>query len=353
LEVTGVIYNNLAGLTFGRNTVLVPSIDSAAIYGMRYYNNSVYSVLDSYSNGRSDRIQTSGIVRDEVDTIQVNFGHDFGDRFGRGMMAEQILFTTRLYNVHTLLVQNYLSSKYGVSCDSIDRYTQDDLYYHEVAGIGQFSEYDKHLDAQGPGIVRMNNALHMDDSEFLLWGHNNGDLEWFWGDPIFSSGRLARIWGYEKTGDCGFVTVSIEDAPYMNEIENIGIIWDEVPNLESSNAPKFTPLILNDNVWVAEINFSGKGIFTIGGEPIQNQVDTPFRLFPNPASDEVTIHIDELTNAERLEILNALGQVVISRNLNEPLITLDVSGLNSGNYFARILEGQKVIHTEKLEVINN
>jgi|GEM_PF-5961321 len=354
-KVTGMIFDNEQNETQGLNTIFVPSINSATIHGMRYYNNSANKFLDSYVNGNLDRVQTNPVLRDASDQIQVNFGRDFGDRFGRGMIAEQILYTTRIYNVHSLLIRNYLSSKFQASCDGLDRYSQDDLYYHEVAGIGQLGEYDKHLDAQGPGVVRMNNPSSMDDGDFLLWGHSNGSFEWAWGDPVFLTGRLARVWGYEETGDCGTVTVSIEDAPYMNVIEGIGLIWDEVPTFESSDVPNFVPLTLENGIWTAEVDFTGKGVFTVGISPVLsvNEVENEFKLFPNPASDEVNLDLSKVNNAEALEVLNALGQVVISERISSSFVTLDLSELTTGNYFVRLLIGKEVIHTEQLEILKN
>ena len=354
-KVTGMIYDNQENETQGLNTIFVPSINSATIHGMSYYNNSANKFLDSYVNGNLDRVQTNDVERDASDLIQVNFGRDFGDRYGRGLMAEQILYTERLYNVHTLLVRNYLASKYASNCDGLDRYTQDNLYYHEVAGIGQLSEFDKHLDAQGPGIVRMNAATDMDNNEFLLWGHSNGLLQWAWGDPVFNSGRLARVWGYEETGDVGTVTVRIEDSAVMNVVEGIGLIWDEVPTFESSTAPNFEPLELIDGMWTAQIDFTGKGVFTVGIAPVLGieEVNAEFKLFPNPASSEVTLDFTKLDQVTGIEILNALGQVVLLEAVSSQVTTLDISSLPSGNYFVRVKRLEVILHTEKLEVIQD
>jgi hypothetical protein len=172
---------------------------------------------------------------------------------------------------------------------------------------------------------------------------------------VFLTGRLSRVWGYEETGDCGTVTVRIEDAPYMNLVENIGIVWDEVPTFESSEAPNFVPLTLQGDAWTADIDFTGKGVFTIGVSPVLSisETENSFKLFPNPASDKVSLDVSKLENVESIEVLNALGQVVISHRVSTSLVTLDISELKSGNYFVRLLSKENVLRTEKLEVLKN
>ncbi|MFK7757421.1 MAG: T9SS type A sorting domain-containing protein [Flavobacteriales bacterium] len=358
-HTTGIIYDNANNETIGLNTVFVPGINTATIHGMQFYNNSVNKYLDSYVNGNVDKIQANNVVRDAEDEVQVNFGRDFGDRYGAGLIAEQILYTERLYDTHTILVRNYLSSKYSAPCDALDRYFQDELYNLDVAGIGQMSEFDKHLDAQGRGIVRMSEPADMDNGEFLLWGTNNASMEWGWGSDVFLTGRVSRTWGYEETGDVGEVLVRIYDeGGNLDEglDGQIGIIYLENEIFDFGMTPEFTLLTeVEDGVWSANVNFSGRGVFTIGVQPIVNVEEQPkaeFLMYPNPASNIVTVNLNDDTFLQ-FELIDQQGRIVKKVNVMDSTIDFDVAGLSSGVYTVRGIRKDGSSVTQLLDVMKN
>ena len=59
-----------------------------------------------------------------------------------------------------------------------------------------------------------------------------------------------------------------------------------------------------------------------------------FSIHPNPATTEITIKAGNIFNT--VEIVNFLGQTVISQNNSTDNVQIDVSNLNSGVYFVRI-----------------
>lgn len=354
-NTTGIIYDNMNNETIGLNTIFVPSINTATIHGMQYYNNSANKFLDSYVNGNVDRKQANQVVRDAEDVVQVNFGRDFGNRYGAGMMAEQILYNERLYNTHTLLVRNYLSSKYGAPADGLDRYTQDELYNLDVAGIGKLADHDKHLDAQGRGIVRMSNPSDMDNEEFLLWGAGSGPVEWAWGDDqVFESGRISRTWGYEETGDVGEVLFQIYDNNGDLDIGlEIGLIILENPTFELGMTPEFIPLTNDNGVWSTNVDFSGIGVFTIGVQPIvkvEETVAPRFTMFPNPADNIVQVIFNN-SEVKSIEIIDGQGRIVHAQIVNSRTIDVDVTDLSVGIYSIRALSEKGMVSAELLEVI--
>ena len=355
-HVTGIIYDNEENEVNGLNTIFVPGINTATIHGMRYHNNSANRFLDSYVNGNIDRRITNQVERDAEDVVEVNFGRDFGDRWGAGLMAEQILYSERLYDTHTLLVRNYLSSKYDAPADGLDRYSQDELYNEDVAGIGQTTEYDKHLDAKGRGIIRMSQASDMDNGEFLLWGTSNGPLEWAWGDDVFLTGRVARTWGYHETGDVGTVLVQIYDETGFLDIDvNPGIIHLENETFEQGLTPFFVPLTNDGNgVWSAEVDFSGVGVFGIGVEPIVS-VNEPqandLTIFPNPASTEVRVSSPN-HSLESFSVYDRAGRIVKSGSFEGETI-LDTSELANGVYVLRLTSVSGEFLTQKLEILKD
>jgi hypothetical protein len=286
--------------------------------------------------------------------VEVNFGRDFGNRYGAGLIAEQIMYSERLYDTHTILVRNYLSSKYGAPADGLERYTQDELYNEEVAGIGQVTEYDKHLDAQGRGIIRMSEPSDIDDGEFLLWGTGNGDLEWAWGDDVFLSGRIARTWGYEETGDVGSVLVQVYDETgFLDNGVQPGIVYLANPTFVLGLTPSFVPLTNDGGVWSANLDFTGVGVFTIGVQPVVNITEenkADFLVYPNPASNKISIDFLGLA-IEEVEIYDNQGKMVVSQKTEKGFAQIDISNLSSGFYLISALDSEGSLFSEKLEVI--
>jgi hypothetical protein len=59
-----------------------------------------------------------------------------------------------------------------------------------------------------------------------------------------------------------------------------------------------------------------------------------FKIAPNPAVNEITISANVYFNT--VEVINFLGQAVISQTVNHNAVKLDVSNLNNGIYFVRL-----------------
>ena len=138
-----------------------------------------------------------------------------------GDFAEVIIYNFAFNTTYTVLVQNYLAAKYGLTLASNDIYVQDDVsngnFDYEVAGIGRVNSSDLHQDAQGSGIVRMNDAQDLGDEEFLLWGHDNAALNGSNTDvPIGLSRRFERVWRVSEVNrsggavDVGSVDISFD-----------------------------------------------------------------------------------------------------------------------------------------------
>ncbi|MEI6817634.1 MAG: T9SS type A sorting domain-containing protein [Bacteroidota bacterium] len=66
---------------------------------------------------------------------------------------------------------------------------------------------------------------------------------------------------------------------------------------------------------------------------IKENEASPFTIFPNPASNSVTIHRSNNSSNQPFMITDVLGNVVCSRALNNAIETIDISTLSSGIYF--------------------
>lgn len=68
------------------------------------------------------------------------------------------------------------------------------------------------------------------------------------------------------------------------------------------------------------------------GEYTVNDVTT--KIFPNPATDNVTVECSKKMND--IQMINSIGQVVYSAVINEQQVILNTSGFNSGIYFLKV-----------------
>ena len=69
---------------------------------------------------------------------------------------------------------------------------------------------------------------------------------------------------------------------------------------------------------------------------INENQESGFSVYPNPAADKITIETNALPTKSQLSIMNVDGQQLITRQITEPKTQLDISNLPSGVYFVRV-----------------
>lgn len=89
----------------------------------------------------------------------------------------------------------------------------------------------------------------------------------------------------------------------------------------------------NDDLWVA--TSTGVSKLSNHGLSVEKQAMNEFVVYPNPASEVVTIVMKEGT-AEVVEIYNNAMQLVKSENMVNAKVAIDVTGLSSGMYFVKV-----------------
>jgi len=130
-----------------------------------------------------------------------------------GYISEVHVYNKSLNNAEYIILNNYLSSKYGITLSSNSKYNYGTNYGFEVAGIGRVDASNKHLDAQGESIFRVV-ASSLDDGDFLLWGNDGSNLtSTSTGVPSSfpaSAKILERKWRFSETGETGDVVISCD-----------------------------------------------------------------------------------------------------------------------------------------------
>ncbi|WP_103068877.1 hypothetical protein [Aquimarina sediminis] len=255
-------YSTTIASPFGTNAIL--SYHKAA--GSANLNVRVNGATQTLNIGST----TAGIPYDRIGRNSTGADEASGD------FLEILLYNNRLNSAQTIIVDNYLSAKYGSIAIPTNVYNEDDVaagnYDHDVAGIGRIDASNLHNDAQGTGIVRMLNPSGLGNNEFLMWGHDNGDLLMSNTTDIPSriDSRLDRVWRVSEvstTGaavDVGSVDIRFDitaltgvvAAPFLRllvDTDNDGSFSDETPiswpTLVSGNIYSFTGVTaLTNNV---------------------------------------------------------------------------------------------------------
>ncbi len=232
-------YSTAISSPFGTNSII------------SYHKNGGQNNILVQVNGSSQILgvgsAAAGIPYNRIGRNSNNADEASGDFF------EIILYSGRLNDAQRIIVDNYLSSKYGGIGINVDVYDEDDAvngnFDHDVAGIGRIDASNLHTDAQGTGIVRVSGPTDMGDNEFLIWGHDDGSL--FLNNtsdiPTNSThARLDRVWRVSESNtsgssvDLGAIDIRVDmvgvtgfSTAYAPQLlvdtDNDGLFNDEVP----------------------------------------------------------------------------------------------------------------------------
>lgn len=106
-----------------------------------------------------------------------------------------------------------------------------------------------------------------------------------------------------------------------------------------------TPLGTNLGMFGFEAVFSGTCIGTSVAS--LNAMNSDVSVYPNPASSTVKVNVENVHENATVEVLNAIGQVVISaKEINGASTELNVSGLAKGVYVVKLSNGKEVSNTK-------
>ena len=160
--------------------------------------------LALFLNGTiSTTLHNGGENSKTITTIGSNNNGVSGTQHFPGDIAEVIFYGVVLNEAQRIIVENYLSSKYGVAISN-DFYAGTSPYLEQVHGIGTTDGSAKHARAQSSGglVLEERNSSLNATNEFLLAGHNGVDAT-----PISTADlpsgvqqRWSRIWYLDKTG---------------------------------------------------------------------------------------------------------------------------------------------------------
>jgi hypothetical protein len=334
----------------GTNTFYIGDASAPHMYGLLYEQDDIYQTMQTLFD---DHIQyLPGVnIGERIDNalININIGRDFGDRYGEGMIGEEILYGERLMPVANRIVTNYLASRYGIDLGPLS------LYHHpeqplEVIGIGMEGPHDRHLEARGLSQIHLSNAQSLTNGDYLLIGQDDDSFNMTNNAYPFLSERIEKTFGFTETGDCGTITISLS-ASLFNQTEGLGIIYTADDQFSINSALVFVPLVLDGNDLTASFDLPNEGIFTIGYAPeltVDPLLQAKMNLYPNPADHTIQLNLVDCEPEHALwMLLDASGRLVAQGALQRGVNTLSVEQLPAGVYHLRAnLDGKQVLQSK-------
>ncbi|OFY39124.1 MAG: hypothetical protein A2275_13400 [Bacteroidetes bacterium RIFOXYA12_FULL_35_11] len=209
-----------SNIRFGQNTNY--SIGTSALVPSTY---GIYSGLFSTSTGRffyqnsSTSLGTNATITaiSSIPTAPA-IGRNAAN-YGDVNIAELIQYRVFLNTAQKKIVENYLSTRYGIALGGNDKFDETGYagFKYDLAGIGRDDASNFHTAAMSANILKVGGADNLGNGEFLLFAHDNGDITaWAATEvPNVFTERLALEWRFKESGgDLGSLTFTVDIASF-------------------------------------------------------------------------------------------------------------------------------------------
>lgn len=252
-----------------------------------------------------------------------------------GDIVEFLLYTRPVNDAQRVIINNYLAAKYDLTI-SDDFYVWQASHSFEVAGIGRVDASNEHVAAKA-GAITISAPSDLGDSEYVLFGHDNGDVS-AWSTTNIPTGdfqRLARQWRFDVTGSPGSIVLSID--PDQVIVEPAGyddyVVLVDADGDFSSGATVHQTTLVNGNYTTSSINIAKGDYVAFGLLKRSIEFNTASLNEPESSQGLATIELDYVSG-EAITIDYALTGTATSGSV-------DYSTATSGTL--TILAGQSTM----------
>jgi len=143
-----------------------------------------------------------------------------------------------------------------------------------------------------------------------------------WDRPEYTS-TLEKFELYRSTDGVDYEMIKrIVNVPYMSHYEALDIL-DEAGNYFYQIIAYYNDKCESEPVKV-EVN-----ITSIDENTVEN-----VSVYPNPTSGIITVKAEQM---EKIEVINAVGQTVLTKEVDDNETSLDLTSFGSGVYFVNIM----------------
>lgn len=199
----------------------------------------------------------------------------------------------------------------------------DSLIYVSTSSITRTITPDSQLDAL-PGIPVEDTTLSGPEAPGYMY------FSMYTDDPIRKRANTAQIILPTSDPDCYTPVIDNGCAPMdYTWYKGLGGPYYEcgesVPEIRYNKLMYFS----NDSIeWGTPLSFTAS--------IASAKSETPFRLSPNPARDQVHLYWSSPTNGAQLEVYDGTGRLMLSNPIKGSINAIDLSGLSPGIYFVRL-----------------
>jgi hypothetical protein len=157
-------------------------------------------------------------------------------------------------------------------------------------------------------------------------------------DSVLVGGNYRKRWNINQPYQVAF-------------IEGVGSTYGLIETLPGGNVTDLPSIVVTcfsqDNMTLYPNNAGSCNLITSVDSP--ENAAGKLKIYPNPFSSETTFYTDKFLSNATLTIYNPQGQIVKQiDNITGRTISLQRDNLSSGFYFVRLLEGNKIIATDKI-----
>jgi len=173
--------------------------------------------------------------------------------------------------------------------------------------------YDK-----GPVVEEKGDLVNLLRGDFYIWLTSGAPYNYYIKAEIGKGTSVAPEWSYDIYKDGAILVPNYKENSFIDE--NIGLV---------------------QHSWMVKVNCttqgqsipsSKSGICKVG---VNDITKTSFTIQPNPAKDNIKIAADDIFG--KVEIVNFLGQTVVTQINDANYANINVSNLTNGVYFVRII----------------
>ncbi|MBN8575845.1 MAG: T9SS type A sorting domain-containing protein [Cytophagales bacterium] len=276
---SGTVYYDIGTCCGTDARIEVGSLTNLTNYSIWSYDANPSTGKQLYRNGSLQQNRANTSTYSSHATHRFNLGGNTTGSAGfQGDLTETIIYNAKINQVQRILIENYLSSKYNIALAASDLYSQDTPangnYDFNVAGIGQAGDGSRHIDAKGPGIVRIWNPKDLANAEYLVWGHDTGALAGTTSgvDGVLIRQRLIRIWRVSETGDVGATSISFDISGFAGAAlgNNLRLLIDRDGDGFADNdvTPIGSGSLSNNVITFSNVNLQNGDRFTLGNTDI-------------------------------------------------------------------------------------
>ncbi|MGB0149961.1 MAG: T9SS type A sorting domain-containing protein [Flavobacteriales bacterium] len=248
----------------------------------------------------------------------------------------------------------------GSGEDSPDQLIQSEDGNYIICGRTSSQDFDV-TDPQGANDGWI---LKIDGEAQLIWSKALGGSETDWIRSIVKAQDGGYFFaGYSESSDGSVLGHYGGYDCWFGKLSETGqILWSQ--NLGGSSDDRASAMSIQENGTIVvagystssdfdvEENHGGYDFWLFGLAPDDTQgfwnlpPPLPFELYPNPATDQVTIRSQ--ASIECLELLDAMGRILWRGQVSNEVHVLDVSELNRGVYSLRATRVTGTAHTQRV-----